>query len=513
MSKLSFAAVFVAAVATTACGGGASSQMEAKTPESTAGAPAPAQQTATNQAGQQYATAEAPSPNAPEQSNRPKMNAAAQQAYQAGLQAFQSGDLQGAKTQFTRAVDADPNAYQAQFSLGVVQERLGSKSAALSAYRASYGVVKDYEPAIAAYALLLAHTGDASEAEDFLNRERAILPSSAAVLAALAEVKSVEKDSASAQQLAQEALKKNPDYRPAMVTLARDHYRNRRLDLALYTLTAILDGYGPENPPRDKDNAEALLLRGLIYKEQGKRREAFADFKRAVELRPDLVEARLNLAKYMLEAGNATEAVPILEGALNYDASNPLVHLNLGDGYRLQGRPADALKHLQWVLSKDSTIAEAHYNLGLLYLFSTNVPGTTPTSAIDKAIAELELFKSMRPRAKAGAGDDADELLSRAKNKKAILQAEAAAPPPDAQPAAPAAGGTAPAGGAPGQKSGGTTPPNGGMVPAGGTKTTTPPTSSGPGAAPPPLTGGGAQTGGAAAPSGGAGSKASFPSK
>jgi tetratricopeptide (TPR) repeat protein len=516
MSKrgLSLCALCIAAVVTTACGG-ASSQAEAKTPESVAAMPGPAP-VATNQAGQQYATGEAPSPNAPEQANRPKMNAAAQQAYQAGLQAFQAGDLQGAKTQFTRAADADSNAYQAQFSLGVVQERLGSKSAALAAYRASYGIVKDYEPAISAYALLLARTGDVSEAEDFLNRQRAILPASAAVLAALAEVKSIEKDSASAQQLAQEALKKNPDYRPAMVTLARDHYRNRRLDLALYALTAILDGYGVDNPPRDKDNAEALLLRGLIYKEQGRRRDAFADFKRAVELRPDLVEARLNLAKYMLEAGNATEAVPILEGALNYDASNPLVHLNLGDGYRLQGRPADALKHLQWVLSKDSTIAEAHYNLGLLYLFSTGVPGTTPTSAIDKAIAELELFKSMRPRTKAGAGDDTDELLARAKNKKAILAAEAAAPPPEAPPAAPAGGapaqkggGTAPSGTMP--PAGGTTPSGGTMPPAGGGAKTTAPAA---GAAAPPLTGGASTPpAGAAPPSSGAGSKASFPSK
>ncbi len=519
MSKrdaLALAAGCLAVVFTTACGGGASSGMEpntAATPPGTTG-PAAAQPVATNQAGQQYAVADAPNPNAPAQSNRPPMNAAAQQAYQAGLQAFQAGDLAGAKTQFSRAADADPNAYQAQLSLGVVQERLGSKSAALAAYRASYGIVKDYEPAIAAYALLLAHTGDASEAEDFLNRERAILPSSAAVLASMAEVKSIEKDSSAAQQLAQEALKKNPDYRPAMVTLARDHYRNRRLDLALYTLTAILDGYGPENPPRDKDNAEALLLRGLIYKEQGRRRDAFADFKRAVELRPDLVEARLNLSKYMLEAGNATEAVPLLEGALSYDASNPLVHLDLGDGYRLQGRPADALKHLQWVLSKDSTIAEAHYNLGLLYLFSTGVPGTTPTSAIDKAIAELELFKSMRPRTKAGAGDDTDELLSRAKNKKAILQAEANAPPPDAQPAAaptgaatPAAAGAMPAAGAKGAL-----PPAGAAAAPATKAPTTGPTT---GAVPPPLTGGGAAGAGGAtpAPAGSSGSKAAFPGK
>ena len=90
------------------------------------------------------------------------------------------------------------------------------------------------------------------------------MPKSAAVSAALAEVKSIQGDSAAAQRFAQDALKKNPDYAPAMIALARDHYRARRLDLALYTLRAILDGYGPENPPRDKNNAEAHLLRGLI---------------------------------------------------------------------------------------------------------------------------------------------------------------------------------------------------------------------------------------------------------
>lgn len=441
------------------CGGGA--QVGAKTPGAEgapAGAPAPgAGAAAVSPTGQQYAMSDLPTTGKPD-SNRPQMNAAAADAYRAGLQAFQAGDLQGAKTQFGRAADADPKAFQAQYSLGVVQERLGQKSAALSAYRAAVGIVKDYEPAIAAYALLLARTGDVSEAEDFLNRERGVLPDSAAVLAALAEVKSIQKDSGTAQQLAQDALKKNPDYRPAMVTLARDHYRARRLDLALYTLTAILDGYGVENPPRDKNNAEALLLRGLIYKEQGRRKESFADFKRIVELRPDVVEAKLNLAKYMLDAGNATEATPLLESALAFDATNPTVHLDLGDAYRLMGRPADALKHLQWVQTKDPTNAEVHYNLGLLYLFSTGVPGvSSPSAAIDKAIAELEQFKSMRPRTKAGSGDDADELIARAKNKKAIAQAEAAsaaaAPPPTSggAPAGgsrPAAGATAPAGGA-----------------------------------------------------------------
>jgi tetratricopeptide (TPR) repeat protein len=126
----------------------------------------------------------------------------------------------------------------------------------------------------------------------------ASMPRSAAVVAALAEVKSLRGQSGEAQRLAQEALKRNPDYRPAMVTLARDHYRSRRLDLSLYTLKGVLDGYGPENPPRDPNNAEARLIRGLIYKEQSLRGPAIQELTKAISLRPDLVEARLHLANY-----------------------------------------------------------------------------------------------------------------------------------------------------------------------------------------------------------------------
>src|SRR5690606_37558745 len=175
-----------------------------------------------------------------------------------------------------------------------------------------------------------------------------------------------QKDSGAAQDFAQQALKANPDYKPAMVALARDHYRNRRLDLALYALTAILDGYGPENPPRDKDNGEARLIRALIYKEQGQRKPAIDELARVLEVRPDIVEARLNLAVFMLEAGNSNEAIPVLEGALAYDPNDVLVHLNLGDAYRLQGRPDEALKQLEWVTRAAPKLAQAYYIIGMV---------------------------------------------------------------------------------------------------------------------------------------------------
>jgi Tfp pilus assembly protein PilF len=376
---------------------------------------------------------------------RPQMNAAAAQAYRAGMQAFQNGDLAGAKAQFAKATQADPKAFQAFYSLGVVRERLGEEQSALTDYRQATLIVPDYEPAIAAYGILLARLGKPDQGEQFLNVRVAEMPKSAAVVAALAEVKSIQGDSGAAQRLAQEALKKNPDYRPAMVTLARDHYRSRRLDLALYTLKGILDGYGEENPPRDKNNAEAHLIRGLIYKEQGLRGPAIQAFTRAIELRPDLVEARVQLASYLLESGNAAEAKQHLESAVRYDLDNVHARLHLGDAYRLLGRTADAKRELEWVQRADPRLAQVHYNLGLLYLFSDSVPGVTPLEATDRAIAEFEEYKKMRPRI-AGSNDDTDELITRAKTKKALLEAKAAeeAEAAQADPEAPAPGDAAP---------------------------------------------------------------------
>jgi Tfp pilus assembly protein PilF len=368
----------------------------------------------------------------PQQALRPTMNAQAATAYQGALQAFANGDLANAKTLFQQATQADPTAHQAFYSLGVVEERLRDAGAAAS-YRQAFTLVPDYEPAIIAYAMLLARKGQLGEAERILTEKRGQMPKSAAVAATLAEVKSLQKDTGSAQRIAQEALKLNPDYRPAMVIIARDHYRNRRLDLALYALQAILDGFEPvaENPPRDKDNPEALLLRGLIYREQGQRAGAMDQFRRAVQRRPDMVEARVHLATLLLEAGNPQEALMLLEGAVRFDSDNVSARLCRGDAYRLLERYADAKRDFEWVLTREPGLPQVHYDLGLLYLFAPSIPGMTPKQQVAEAIKELKKFQELRSK---GEPDDSEELLNRAKLKEGELNAAAVA----AQPVAPA---------------------------------------------------------------------------
>ncbi len=426
--------IFVAAAVTLGGGlqacGGASAQKPGPAAIPTSSATSPGEPV-TSPTGQQVAVSDLPSSAGVPTNERPKLNDAAKSSYMQALDAFGRGDLAGAKALFTDAVSKDPQAYQAHYSLGVVLERMRDPQA-LSEYRQAFTIVPDYEPALTAYAMALARGGKLGEADQFLTERRAKMPKSAAIAAALAEVKSMQRDSASAQQLAQEALKLNPNYAPAMVTLARDHYRNRRLDLAKYALQAILDGFGPDNPPRDKGNVEARLLRSLILREESKRAAAIVELEKVVQARPDIVDAAVLLGSYYLESGNADKASPLLQRALLYDKDNMVAHLNLGDCDRLLGKVDDARKEFSWVLAKDPNQVQVYYNLGLLYLFSPSVPGMTPVAQADAAIQAFEKYKDQRPRTSTTEGGDVEQLLTQAKAKKGALEANATAATPAA---------------------------------------------------------------------------------
>ncbi len=376
------------------------------------------------------------------------LSGAARAAYDKGWQAWLAGDLATAKKEFQEAQKLEPKSPAPPYSLGVVNDRLGDAGAAQQAYRTAFSNDPNHEISMCAYALSLVSANQGAEADSFLADRRGKKPNSPRLTACHAEVKSQQNDHGSAQELARDALRMDPDFKDAMVTVARDHYRARKMELAKYALQAILQGFGDASPARDRDNAEAHLLRGLIFRESGARAVALQDFEAAVKRRPDMVEALVNLGSMRLEAGNAQEALPVLESAVRFSPKNAVAHLNLGDAYRLLGRPADAKREFDQALALDSTLSAAHYDLGLLYLFSPNVPGSNADQQVATAIRELETYKTMRgAKAPPGVNDDIDELLGRAKAKQMELKQQAAPPPAPAGAAAPpsAAGAAAPA--------------------------------------------------------------------
>jgi Tfp pilus assembly protein PilF len=348
----------------------------------------------------------------------------AKSIYDAGWQAWLKGDLPAAKSNFIQAGQKDPKSPAPHYSLGVVYEHLGNLATAQQEYRTAFTLQPDYEFAMGAYALSLANSGHAGEADTFLTDKKGKFPNSARIETYLAEVKSIAGDHGSSQQLAQDALRLDPDYKEAMVAIARDHYRARKMELAKYALQAILDGFGDTTPPRDKDNAEAHLIRGLIERDMpGQRSFAVKDFEAAKAKRPDMAEALIQLGSMKVEAGNGQEAQPLLESAVKFAPQSALAHLNLGDCYRLLGRVADAKKEFDQALALDSTLAVAHYDMGLMYLYSPSIPGMSATDQIAAAIKELQTYKTMRgPKAAPGVQDDIDDLTARAQAKQNELK-------------------------------------------------------------------------------------------
>lgn len=337
-----------------------------------------------------------------------------------GDAAYRIGDLKKAEGSYRAARKAAPQDQEPLLALSMLRARSSDLQGAQKLLEQASSLARAASQPPVARALVLAALGQDSNALSVLKAALGKTKNRAAILAAMAEVHSVFGRSSQAQELAQKALKEDPDYKPAMVTLARDHYRARRIDLCLYTLQGIVEGFGDANPPRDPESAEAHLLRGEILSARGLRGPAMEAFEKAALARPDLVDAHLGLATYMLEAGNAQGAAPHLAMAVRFDLTNAAAHLMLGDAYRLLGRVEQALQEFTWVIAAAPELVEAHYDAGLLLLAAERVPTMTPLAAVEESLKHLRAYKARAPR---GGPDDVDELITRAETKKAVLEA------------------------------------------------------------------------------------------
>ena len=208
-----------------------------------------------------------------------------------------------------------------------------------------------------------------------------------------------------------------------MMVLATDHFRRRRIDLALYTLKGILDGQGADNPPRDPGNPDGHYLRGVIYIRLGQMAAGMSELKKAVAARPDLVQAHLVLAGAMISVGNVEEAMTHLRVAIAFENANIKARQLLGDAYRSLGKPELARKELEWVIQADPGAIGVHYNLALLFITSQKLNGLDRMGALKLAIVHLEKYLARVPRGGAG---DAQELMESANLEKVGLEFEAA---------------------------------------------------------------------------------------
>ncbi len=134
-------------------------------------------------------------------------------------------------------------------------------------------------------------------------------------------------------------------------------------------------------------------LYGLIEMNLDNDQSAIANFKKAIELQPQYPEARNNLGVLYQKARDYNGAAEEIKEAIRAYPDFEEAFVNLGNAYKGMGRYKDAELAFKRAIELDDAFANAHFNLGILYLDS-EVPGMDTIGRLQKAIDSFQTYKS-----------------------------------------------------------------------------------------------------------------------
>jgi tetratricopeptide (TPR) repeat protein len=101
--------------------------------------------------------------------------------------------------------------------------------------------------------------------------------------------------------------------------------------------------------------------------------EAISHYKRAIELRPDYIQAHNNLGGALLNKGNTSEAISHYKKAIELQPDYFQAHNNLGNALLNKGNTSEAISHYKRAIELRPDYADAHYNLGNALLKKGNL--------------------------------------------------------------------------------------------------------------------------------------------
>ena len=119
--------------------------------------------------------------------------------------------------------------------------------------------------------------------------------------------------------------------------------------------------------------AEAYNTRGIAYCEKGKLDEAIAAFTKAIDLKPDYVNAHYNKGLAHIRKGEVDNAWSAYYGAIQMKRNYAEAYNNRGIASQLKGQTLYALQDFSTAIGLNQELSEAYTNRGSLHLDRSDI--------------------------------------------------------------------------------------------------------------------------------------------
>jgi Tfp pilus assembly protein PilF len=258
--------------------------------------------------------------------------------------AIQKNDFAAAEPLLKKALDKDPNNYQAWFDLGFVLNRLARPDESIAAYRKSVAAKPDIFESNLNLGLMLARTNN-PEAEQFLRAATTLKPS--------------DKSQAAHTEEGQ-----------ARAWLALAHLFEEKKPEEAFVAYHKASELTPKDP-------EPHLSAGLLHERRKEFSDAEAEYKQVLALAPQpadphsadaqTTDAAIGLTNIYMKSGRLAEAEPLLRRLAGARSEDAAIHLQLGRVLEAEDKKVDAIFELQAALKLNPSDRDAQREIADLY--------------------------------------------------------------------------------------------------------------------------------------------------
>jgi tetratricopeptide (TPR) repeat protein len=282
----------------------------------------------------------------------------AARVYRDAVKALQARKPDDALRGFERALELDPQLWEAHYNAGVLLRARGELKKALPHLTAARKQQPGAGEPLLALAELQHALGEREEAADLLSEYLQDHADANSVRVALTAVLREQKKYDKALSQAREALVREPANVPALLEVGRIYHAKGDLDVAELVFQKVL--------ALDPKSATAHNDLGLLALARGDTQSAFEAFEKATAADAEFVPARMNRASVLLRAGDYAAARGEYEKVLKVAPDSVSAHVGLGVALRGSNQPKDAQAEYERALELSPNHAPALFNMAVL---------------------------------------------------------------------------------------------------------------------------------------------------